>query len=110
MPALPKPRTVRSRRAATALVAVVALAIAGCASVPVQAMSDTRQTIRAAETAGAERAAPEQLAAAREGLRRAEELLKQREYRSARREAETAHAQAVEALRATQAASSATPR
>jgi hypothetical protein len=92
----------RARAARLAAVAVAAaLVLAGCAGVPVQAMSDTRQTIRAAENAGAERAAPEQLAAAREGLRRAEDLIKQRDYRSARREAESAHAQAVEALRAT---------
>lgn len=110
MLALPKPRTSRPRRAVAALVATVVLSTAGCAGVPVQAMSDTRQTIRAAENAGAERAAPDQLAAAREGLRRAEDLLKQGEYRSARREAETAHAQAVEALRATQAATAAAPR
>lgn len=114
MPALPKPPASRPRRISVArtvaLAGALALAIAGCAGVPVQAMSDTRQTIRAAESAGADRTAPEQLAAAREGLRRAEDLLKQRDYRSARREAETAHAQAVEALRAAQAAPAAAPR
>jgi uncharacterized protein HemX len=110
MSALPKPPTFRPRTAVAALVAVVALATAGCAGVPVQALSDTRQTIRAAENAGAERAAPEQLAAARDGLRRAEDLLKQREYRAARREAETAHAHAVEALLASPGAHGAAPR
>jgi hypothetical protein len=105
-----KPRAARSRRALVALVAAGALAIAGCAGVPVQAMSDTRQTIRAAENAGAEEVAPERLAAARDGLRRAEDLLRQRDYRSARREAESAHAQAVEALRTAQATHAAVPR
>ena len=82
-------------------VAVVALAlVTGCAGAPIQAMSDTRQTIRAAERAGAESAAPAELAEAREGLRRAEDNLKQRDYRAARREAESAHAKAIEALRA----------
>lgn len=79
----------------------MALALAtGCAGAPIQAMSDTRQTIRAAERAGAENAAPAELAEAREGLRRAEDSLKQRDYRAARREAESAHAKAIEALRA----------
>lgn len=77
----------------------VALLIASCAGAPVQEMSDTRQTIRAAEHAGAENVAPSQLAEAREGLRRAEDNLRQRDYRAARREAETAHAKAVEALK-----------
>jgi hypothetical protein len=98
-------RTGRSRRTAVKwLVVPLALLASACAGLPVQEMSDTRQTIRAAETAGAERAAPESLAAAREGLRRAEDLLRQREYRAARREAEDAHAKAVDALRRAQAA------
>jgi hypothetical protein len=98
-------RTSRLRRiAAASIVFPLTLLASACAGLPVQEMSDTRQTIRAAETAGAERAAPEPLAAAREGLRRAEDLLRQRDYRTARREAESAHAQAVEALRQAQAA------
>ena len=112
MPARLKPRVPRPRRVAAALALAVAMAgtVAGCAGVPVQALSDTRQTIHAAESAGAEHAAPQQLAAAREGLRRAEDLLKQRDYRSARREAETAHAEAVEALRVAQSAAATAPR
>jgi long-subunit acyl-CoA synthetase (AMP-forming) len=103
-------RTSRPRHTAVKWLAIsLALLASACAGVPVQEMSDTRQTIRAAETAGAERAAPEPLAAAREGLRRAEDLLKQRDYRSARREAEGAHAKAVQALRQAEATQSGRP-
>jgi hypothetical protein len=92
-------RHVRAALRALSCTLVVALPLAGCAGAPVQEMSDTRQTIRAAEHAGADAAAPSQLAEAREGLRRAEDSLRQRDYRAARREAETAHAKAVEALK-----------
>lgn len=110
MSVLPIIRTSPSRRSLTAAVVVVALLASACAGVPVQAMSDTRQTIRAAERAGAEQVAPAQLTEAREGLRRAEYLLKQGEYRAARHQAEDAHANAVEALQAAQATHAAAPR
>jgi hypothetical protein len=74
----------------------------GCAGAPVQTMSDTRQTIRAAEAAGASQAAPEALAAARDELRRAEEMIRTGEYRAARREAEAARQRAADALSAAQ--------
>ena len=74
----------------------------GCAGAPVQTMSDTRQTIRAAEAAGASRAAPDSLAAARDELRRAEELIRNGEYRAARREAAAARQSAADALSAAQ--------
>jgi hypothetical protein len=102
MLASPRLRPSRPRRALVAAFVVLACATAACAGAPVQEMSDTRQTIRAAEDAGAARVAPAQLTEAREGLRRAEDLLKQRDYRSARREAETAHGKAVEALKVAQ--------
>jgi hypothetical protein len=90
-----------SRRGSAALVAVSAL-LAGCAAAPVQMMSDTRQTIRAAEAAGASNVAPQALATAREELRRAEQMLRNGEYREARREAEVARQSAADALSATQ--------
>ena len=81
---------------------MVAALLSGCAAAPVQTMSDTRQTIRAAEAAGASSAAPEALATAREELRRAEQMLRNGEYRAARREAEVARQNAADALNASQ--------
>jgi hypothetical protein len=79
-----------------------ALLVAACASAPVQTMSDTRQTIRAAEAAGAADVAPQALTAARDGLKRAEEKIRVGDYRSARREAAAAKQNAADALAATQ--------
>ncbi len=90
-----------SRRGCCVLLAAAWLA-AACAGAPVQTMSDTRQTIRAAESAGASEAAPELLAAARDELRRAEAMIRSGEYRAARREAEAARQSAADALSATQ--------
>ena len=83
-----------------ALGALLVVAFSGCADAPVQAMSDTRQAIQAAEAAGAQTAAPEDLAAAREGLRRAEDRLRARDYKNAKREAIGARARAAAALAA----------
>jgi hypothetical protein len=82
--------------------AALALLIGACAAAPVQTMSDTRQTIKAAEAAGADVAAPEALAAARDGLRRAEDKIRVGDYRSARHEAAAARQSAADALAATQ--------
>lgn len=79
-----------------------ALLIGACAAAPVQTMSDTRQTIRAAEAAGAAEVAPQALAAARDGLKRAEDKIRVGDYRSARREAAAARQSAADALAATQ--------
>jgi hypothetical protein len=92
-----------SLRSSAALAATLAL-LSGCAEAPVQMMSDTRQTISAAEAAGASNVAPQALAAAREELRRAEQMLRNGSYREARREAEVARQSAADALSATQAA------
>jgi len=81
---------------------VAALLLGACASAPVQTMSDTRQTIKAAEDAGAEAIAPQSLAAARDGLKRAQERLNAHDYRGASREAEAARQSAADALAATQ--------
>lgn len=80
----------------------VSLLVGACAVAPVQTMSDTRQTIKAAEAAGAAQLAPQPLAAARDGLKRAEDLLRAGDYRAARREAAAARQNAADALAATQ--------
>ena len=84
--------------------AALLCAAGGCANAPVQAMSDTRQAIQAAEAAGAQSVAPELLATARDGLKRAGDLLKVHNYRAAKREAQSARASAAQALAATAAA------
>jgi cell division septation protein DedD len=82
-----------------------ALLLGACAGAPVQDMSDTRQTIKAAEAAGAANVAPAALAAAREHLKRAEELIQAQKWREAGREAVAARQNAADALAATQQAS-----
>ena len=78
-----------------------ALSASGCASAPVQQMSNARQAIRAAQDAGAAQAAPATLAEAQRLLTQAEGSLKNHFFRAARRNAVAAHAKAVEALQAT---------
>lgn len=85
-----------------AIVAACVL-LGGCANAPVQAMSDTRQAIQAAEAAGAQQAAPDKLQAARDGLKRAEDLIRAHDYRAAKREARTARQLAADALAASTA-------
>lgn len=80
-----------------ALVGAV-VGLSGCASAPVQAMSDARQAIRAAQDAGAAQNAPASLGEAQGLLNRAEANLNRRYFGAARRDAERAHAKAVEAL------------
>lgn len=89
-------RTFVFRRLAPLLVA--GLLAGACVGAPVQTMSDTRQTISAAEAAGADSTAPVALAAARDSLKRAEDLIRAGDYRAARREAAAAHQSAAEAL------------
>jgi hypothetical protein len=88
----------------------LALLLGACAAAPVQTMSDTRQTIRAAEAAGAADVAPQSLSAARDRLKRAEDLIRRGDYRSARREAAAARQSAADALAATQRGGSNGPR
>jgi hypothetical protein len=78
--------------------AIVGMLGAGCASAPVQEMSDARQAIRAAQDAGAATLAPAPLAEAQQALNRAEGLIDKRFFRAARRNAEQAHEKAVSAL------------
>jgi len=95
------------RSLGTRVLCLALLVAGGCATAPVQTMSDTRQAIQAAEAAGAAVAAPAHLEAAREGLKRAEDLIRVRDYRGAQREALAARARAAEALAATPAATAA---
>jgi len=89
---------------------LAALGLAGCpATAPVQDLSDTRQTIQAAEAAGAATLAPVPLARARDELKQAETYLQQHQYQDASRAAEQAHKSATEALKAAQSASGSTP-
>jgi len=89
---------------------LAALGLAGCpASAPVQDLSDTRQTIQAAEAAGAATLAPGPLARAHDELKQAEVYLQQHHYHDASRAAEQAHKSATEALKAAQAASGSAP-
>ena len=74
---------------------------AGCASAPVQEMSNARQAIAAAVDAGAEDHAPGELEAARKLLADAESSLHDKRYREARRAAMAAKTKAVAALEAT---------
>ena len=76
----------------------------GCASAPVQEMSDARQAVRAAQDAGAATKAPQTFAQAQDALSRAESLLNKRFYNSARKSAEEAHSKGIAALEQSRAA------
>jgi hypothetical protein len=78
------------------LVAALVL-LAGCATAPVQEMSDARQALLAAEEAGAADYAGDTLAHARAYLGRAEQALAAQEFERAREQAELAQAAAREA-------------
>lgn len=83
-------------------VACVTVLFAGCAGAPVQELSDTRQTLSAAAAAGAADKSPTAYTQALEELRRAESELKRGDYREAGRQAESAHKDALQALRDSQ--------
>src|SRR5262245_5708855 len=74
------------------------LLLSGCASAPVQEMSNARQAIRAAQDAGAATKAATSLTEAQGALNKAEGLLNKKFYRAARRSAEEAHTKALAAL------------
>ncbi len=71
----------------------------GCASAPVQEMSDARQSIEAARDAGAARFAPANLDRAEQHLARAKRLLDEGQYDQARESARVARELALEAQR-----------
>ncbi|MEJ2516067.1 MAG: DUF4398 domain-containing protein [Gammaproteobacteria bacterium] len=82
---------------------VLAGFLAGCASAPVQEMSDARQAIDAAEQAGAAAVAPAPLSEARFLLNSAEAKLARKAYNGARVDARQARQKAAEALAAARA-------
>ena len=86
--------------ASVPVLVVLAAVLGGCASAPVQEMSDARQAIQAAEEAGAGDASPDRLKEARRLLHSAEVKLSNQAYNSARTDAREARRQATEALRA----------
>jgi hypothetical protein len=95
---------VRSRTRLAARFAALAalLFLSACVTAPpVQEMSDARQAIQAAEEAGAENHAPEQLLAAKRLLTSAERKLQREAYASARQDAREARRWAAAALEAT---------
>lgn len=83
---------------------LVVMLLAGCVGPPVQAMSNARQAILAAEQAGAARYAPASLAAAQRWLDDAEFALQSRDYDRAQSSAARAVQAAREASAGAQAA------
>lgn len=96
---------VRARsRLVTRCAAIAALVLlAGCASAPVQEMSDARQAIQAAEEAGAATLAAQALSDAKRLLTSAERKLQREAYASARLDARESRRRATEALEAARA-------
>lgn len=80
--------------------AILMLALAACATAPVQEMSDARQAIRSAEAVGAAQRSPESLTAAQQLLRNAQTYLETGAYDDARRYALDARVQAIKAREA----------
>lgn len=78
------------KRGVPALVAGLVLLLAGCATVPVQAMSNARQALQAAARAGAEQKAPALYADARHWLDDARYALQAKDYGHARASAKRA--------------------
>ncbi len=85
-------------RSLQAFLALVLLALAGCASMaPVQEMSDARQALQAAREANAAELAPDMLKSAEQHMERAAWQLEQGFYDQARVDAVTARQEAVRA-------------
>ncbi len=78
----------------------------GCATAPVQEMSDARQAIAAAKMAGVDEGRSPELYAAQAAIARAEKLLEAQEYTRARLAAKEAKRHAGAALAAAPATSS----
>lgn len=94
----PAPSTRRRCRRAPVIAAALLLAVlAGCASAPIQEMSDARQTINAARDAGAESEAPGSLGRAESLLHEAQQHLESMNYQRARNDAVAARMQAQKA-------------
>lgn len=81
------------------LVIVLLAALTGCVTTPpVQEMSDARQAISAAHTAGADLAAPTLYNRAVALMKSAEQKLERRSFKVAKRQAQAARRLAIEAL------------
>lgn len=78
--------------------------LVGCASAPVQEMSDARQAIQAARDAGAERYVPEAFSGAERLLNQAEKELELGMYSDAQRTAVAAKETAIRARETAEAA------
>jgi hypothetical protein len=76
---------------------VVGVVLGGCASAPTQEMSDARQSLQAAQDAGAETYARENLRSAEDYLKRAERELELRYFSRARHDAIVARSEAQKA-------------
>lgn len=77
--------------------AVAIVALAACATVPVQEMSDARLAIRSAEAVGASERSPQALMEARRLLQEAQTRLESGAYEDARQYALDARQQAIKA-------------
>jgi hypothetical protein len=84
--------------------------LAACTGAPVQEMSDARQAVRAAQAAGADEYAPEQIASAVRLIEEAQKDLERHDYRSAQEAAVQARRNALDALTAARAARVAPPQ
>lgn len=87
-----------------ASVAVLLSVLAACGGAPVQQMSDARQAVRAAQAAGADEYAPEQLGRAKRLIEEAQEDLRRHDYRAAEQAASEARRSALEALEVSRSA------
>lgn len=87
------------------LVALLLLGLPGCASAPVQEMSDARQALSAAEAAGAATLAPRSLQQARALLASAQVALDRKRFSEARHDAREAKKHALQALHTAEEAS-----
>ena len=85
------------RKYRIAAVSLLLMLLAGCATAPVQEMSDARQALQAAQQAGAPQSAPQEYARAKALMQSAEDQLSVGGYQSARKLAEQAKSVAQQA-------------
>ncbi|MEJ2632375.1 MAG: DUF4398 domain-containing protein [Acidihalobacter sp.] len=85
------------RKYRIAAVSLLLTLLAGCATAPVQEMSDARQALQAAQQAGAQQDAPQEFARAKALMQSAEDQLGVGGYQSARKLAEQAKSAAQQA-------------
>jgi hypothetical protein len=97
-----QPMGSRVRIALVLLLCSMTLCLIGCASAPVQEMSNARQAIAAADDAGASATAGTLMSEARALMTSAEDKLQRHNYLGARMDATNARLKAVQALEQTQ--------